>query len=103
MGGNKMQLLLSSDVSIKLIDNCFVRAQEELPKLFASGEKIRKFHTNGQKNFSTRASAEGSLRTSREIVNTIIAKKQRSKKTHVKLFGENITEALNVLKYYFSK
>ncbi len=90
--------LLASKENIVFIDDCMEKAQRKLPEVLNVGKFIRKYHMGGQTNFSTRCSTINALEVGKTITNGI---EQNKQKLRVRIIGQRIPDAINVVKAYF--
>lgn len=90
--------LLANKENLVLIDDCMEKAQRKLPEVLNAGKFIRKYHMGGQTNFSTRSSTINALGAGKIIINGI---EQNKQKLRVKIIGQRIPDAINVVKTYF--
>ncbi len=89
--------ILADENNIPLIGKCMQKADAEVPKILEAGAFVRRYHYEGQRNSDSQCRCEPSLSTGKKIIDSI----NHTRRPRVRLFGQNISEAIHILRSYF--
>lgn len=89
--------MLAKESSVALLEKCLKDAKGESSKVFQSGSLVRIIHEDGCKNFAEPSSVEKSLSVGKILADGIFRKHQQHTKSKVQFFGQNISNAIDIL------
>ncbi len=91
--------LLGKKENVQQIGACMKKAVQDTKAVFEVGGLIREYHKEGNKNTSTTCVTEESLRAGQQLIDTLDGAYNK-KKSEVRFFGQNISEAIHVIKTF---